>query len=81
MEGEGALEGVVAALLGREGEGDFALEVGGVVLVGFASESEKLIFFEIHEQKYLRKIKVKEDVGLAYVIEKYDIRGVLVMII
>ena len=27
------------------------------------------------------KFKDKEDVGLAYVIEKYDIRGVLVMII
>ena len=60
MEGEGALEGVVAALLGREGEGDFALEGGGVVLVGFASESEILTFFVIHGQKHQRKIKVKK---------------------
>ena len=29
---------------------------------------------------FLSKV-IKEDVGLAYVIEKYDIRGVLVMII
>ena len=35
----------------------------------------------IYQQLYSFLVLCKEDVGLAYVIEKYEIRGVLVMII